>query len=141
MTSLTRLNRFPRTVGWPLDFWAEHTPVKVRSNTAFRLGVDVIQNSDNYIVEASLPGFNADDIEVTVDDGILKILATQSSEERNEDGHYLVRERRSGKFYRALRIPDGVDIDGAKTGYQDGVLKIELPKNETGQPKRLAIAA
>ena len=141
MTSLTRWNPFPRTIGWPFDFWSDHAPVRVRSNISLKLGVDVIQNADNYTIEASLPGFSADDIEVTVDDGVLRIAATQTSDETKEDGHYLVRERRSGKFYRALRIPDGVNTDAAKTRYKDGVLKIELPKNEAGQPKRLAIAA
>ena len=141
MTSLTRWNPFPRTVSRPFDFWSDHAPVRVRSDIPLKLGVDVIQNADNYTIEASLPGFNPEDIEVTVDDGVLRVAATHASDETEDDGRYLVRERRSGKFYRALRIPDGIDIDAAKTGYKDGVLKIELPKADSGHPKRLPIAA
>lgn len=141
MTSLTRWNPFPHTVGWPFDFWNGHAPIRVRSGIPLKLGVDVIQNAGNYTIEASLPGFNTDDIEVTVDDGVLRIAATHASDETQEDGSYLVRERRSGKFYRVLRIPDGVDIDAAKTSYKDGVLKIELPKTDADHPKRLPIAA
>lgn len=141
MTSLTRWNPLPRTAGWPFDFWSDYAPLRRASNAPFKLGVDVIQNPDNYTIEASLPGFSADDIDVTVDDGVLRIVATNSSEETSEKSRYLVRERRYGKYFRALRVPDGVDVDSATTGYKDGVLKIELPKSEATQTKRLPIAA
>ena len=110
-------------------------------NAPLRLGVDVIHNADRYTVEASLPGFSADEIEVTVDEGVLRIGAAKSTDSTEDNGSYVVRERRTGKFYRAIRIPDGVDIEAAVTSYKDGVLRIDLPKNETGQPKRLPIAA
>ena len=141
MTSLTRWKHFPGPAGWPFDFWSDHAPVGRVSNAPFKLGVDVIQNSDNYTIEASLPGFDADEIDVTVDEGVLRIAAANSSDETQEDGRYLVRERRYGKYFRALRVPEGVDIDSAKTGYKDGVLRIELPKSDGAQTKRLPISA
>ena len=141
MTSLTRWSPFPREVGWPFDFWGDHRTARVSSKAPLKLGLDVIQNASNYVIQASLPGFNAEDIEVTVDDDVLRISATKSSDETNGDGRYLIRERRSGKFYRAIRIPDGVDVDAAETTCKDGVLTIELPKEDTSQPKRLAITA
>jgi HSP20 family protein len=141
MRSLTRWTPFTRTVSWPFDFWGDGAIARIGSAVPLKLGVDVIQNPSNYTIEASLPGFDVNDIDVTVDDGVLRIAATHSSDETKEDGRYLVRERRNGKYYRALRIPDGIDIDAAKTGYKDGVLKIELPKNDVDQPKRLPIAA
>ena len=61
MTSLTRWKHFPGPAGWPFDFWSDYTPVRRASNAPFKLGVDVIQNSDNYTIEASLPGFDADE--------------------------------------------------------------------------------
>ena len=84
MTSLTRWNPFPRTAGWPFDFWSDYAPVRRASNAPFKLGVDVIQNPDNYTIKASLPGFSAEDIDVTVDDGVLRIVATNSSGETSE---------------------------------------------------------
>ena len=115
--------------------------IRRASNASFKLGVDVIQNPDSYTIEASLPGFKAEDIDVTVDGGVLRIVATNSSDETSENSRYLVRERKYGKYFRALRVPDGIDVDSATTGYEDGVLKIELPKNDATQPKRLPIAA
>ena len=141
MTSLTRWNPFPRTASWPFDFWSDYAPSRRTSDAPFKLGVDVIQNPDNYTIEASLPGFSAEDIDVTVDDGVLRIVATNTSDEASENSRYLVRERSYGRYFRALRVPDGVDVDSATTGYKDGVLKIELPKNDGAQPKRLPVVA
>ena len=141
MTALTRWSPFSRTVAWPFDAWNNLASIHRSSNVPLRLGLDVIHNADNYTVEASLPGFTADEIDVTVDDGVLRIAASKSSDESHDGGRYVVRERRSGKFYRAVRIPEGVDIEAATTAYKDGVLRIELPKTESEQPKRLPIAA
>lgn len=62
-------------------------------------------------VQANLPGVRPEDIDVTIEDGILTIKAeTKSEEERKEEG-YVVRERRAGSFHRALRLSDHVDTD------------------------------
>ncbi len=141
MTSLTRWNPFPRTAGWPFDFWSDYAPVRRASVAPLKLGVDVIQNPNNYTIEASLPGFNVEDIDVTVGDGVLRIAATNSIDKTSENSRYLLRERRYGKYFRMLRVPDGVDIDSATTGFKDGVLRIKLPKNDGEPPKRLPISA
>lgn len=141
MTALTRWSPFHRAVVSPFDLWGSVTPSRPNLDVPLKLGVDVAHNEDRYTIEASLPGFDPEKIDVTVDDGVLKIVAKNQSEETQEQGTYLVRERRSGSFYRALRIPKGVDIDAATTSYKNGILKIQLPKSESEQPKRLPIAA
>ena len=141
MTSLIRWNPSTRTKVWPFDFWGDFSPARPNLDVPIKLGVDVAHNDKGYTIEASLPGFNAGDIDVTIDDGVLRIAATKESDETQNHGKYLVRERRSGKFYRALRIPDSVNVEDASTSYKNGVLTIELPKSEVSQPKRLQIAA
>lgn len=141
MTALTRWSPFTRPAAWHFDFWNDFAGNRRSVNAPLRLGVDVIHNADRYTVEASLPGFSADEIEVTVDEGVLRIGAAKSTDNTEDNDSYVVRERRTGKFYRAIRIPDGVDIESAATSYKDGILRVDLPKNETGQPKRLPIAA
>ena len=141
MTALTRWSPFTRSAAWPIDFWNDFAGHRRSVNAPLRLGVDVIHKEDGYTVEASLPGFSAEEIEVTVDDGVLRIRAAKSSDDTQDPGNYVVRERRAGKFYRAIRIPGGVDIETAAASYKDGVLRVDLPKNETDQPKRLPIAA
>ena len=140
MTALTRWSPFTRPAAWPFDFWNDFAGNRRSVDAPLKLGVDVIHKADSFTVEASLPGLSAEEIDVTVDDGVLRIGA-KSSDDTQDLGSYVIRERRTGKFYRAIRIPDGVDIEGATTSYKDGVLRVELPKNESGQPKRLPIAA
>ena len=141
MTALTRWSPFHRSAVFPFDFWGGVTPPRPNLDVPLKLGVDVAHNAERYTIEASLPGFDPEKIDVTVDDGVLRIVAKNESEETKENDKYLVRERRSGSFYRALRIPDGVDIDAATTSYKNGILEIKLPKSESEQPKRLPIAA
>ncbi len=141
MTSLIHWSPFNRSNVWPFDFWGDTSPAKSETVTPSKLGLDVIQNAENYTVEASLPGFTPEEIEVTVHDGLLRIVAEKTSDATREDSNYLIRERRVGKFYRAIRLPDGIDIDSAETGYKDGVLQITLPKSDSGRLKRLPIAA
>ena len=141
MTALTRWSPFTRSAAWPIEIWNDFAGNRRSVDAPLRLGVDVIHKTDGYTVVASLPGFSADEIEVTVDDGVLRIGAKKSTDETEDNRSYVVRERRTGKFYRAIRIPDGIDIDAAETSYKDGVLRIDLPKNDAGQPKRLPIAA
>ena len=105
------------------------------------LPLDVVQNEEDVVVRASLPGVKADDVEVTVEDGVLRITAADESEREEQDGRYLVRERRSAKYHRALRLPDTVDADKAETQYVDGVLTITFPKVEAKKAKKLEIKA
>ena len=95
------------------------------------LPLDVMGNDDSLVVSASIPGVSPEDIKVTVEDGILSIAG--SSKEDNESGNsgYLLRERRSGSFARSVRLPKGVDPDGAESEYRNGVLTITLPKEES----------
>ena len=141
MTALTRWSPFHCSAVFPFDFWGGVTPPRPNLDVPLKLGVDVAHNAERYTIEASLPGFDPEKIDVTVDDGVLRIVAKNESEETKESGSYLVRERRSGSFFRALRIPEGVDINAATTSYKNGILEIKLPKSESEQPKRLPIAA
>ena len=105
------------------------------------LPLDVVQHEEDVVVRASLPGVKTDDVEITVEDGVLTITAADESQPEEQDGRYLVRERRSGKYHRALRLPDTVDADKAETQYVDGVLTITFPKVEAKKAKRLEIKA
>jgi HSP20 family protein len=101
--------------------------------------VDVVQDDDSIVVRASLPGFKAENIEVSVDDGVLSISAeTEAIADADGEG-YLLREGRSGKFRRALKLPDTVDVDQAESTYANGVITITLPKTEARKPKRLEV--
>ena len=127
---------------FPFSAWFDFTPDAWRSGVPMHLGLDVTRDEDRYTVEASLPGVSPEDIDVTIDQGVLKIVAsTEKAESNSDEGKYLLRERRVGSFYRAIRLPDDVDADNAETTYRNGVLYITLPKQEGSQSKKLEVKA
>ena len=103
--------------------------------------LDVVQEGDNIVVQGTLPGVKPEDIKVTIEDGVLNISAESKHNREEQNGNYLIRERRSGKFRRALRLPDSVDAEGAETTYENGVLTVTLPKVEAKKAKRLEVKA
>lgn len=104
------------------------------------IALDVVEEGDDLLVRASLPGVSPEDIDVSIEDHVLAIKAeTKLEEGRKEDG-FLIKERRSGSFQRSLRLPDTVDTEKAKTLYDNGVLTVTLPKAESKKAKRLKVA-
>ena len=124
---------------WPRFFDFEGHNGTDRRDWAIPL--DIVRNEDNITVHATLPGVNPDDIDVTVEDGMLSIKAETKSDEERKDGNYVVRERRSGKFHRSLRLPDNVDVGNIEPHYDNGVLTISLPVAESKKAKQLKVTA
>jgi HSP20 family protein len=101
--------------------------------------MDVVQEGDNILVHASLPGIHPDDINVSIEDNVLTIKAETRIEHESTNGNYLMHERRFGSFHRSLRLPDTVDTDQAATNYEYGVLTITFPKVESKRAKQLKV--
>ena len=101
--------------------------------------LDVVQEGDNIVVHASLPGVSPSDLKVTIENDVLAIRGQSSSENERQEGNYLMRERHTGSFHRSLRLPDTLDVDKAHTSYDHGVLTIAFPKVEAKQARQLAI--
>jgi HSP20 family protein len=101
--------------------------------------LDVVQEGDNIVVKSSVPGVSPEDIDVFVENDVLTIKGHTKEEREHQEGNYLMRERRSGSFYRALRLPDTVDSDKAQSHYENGVLSITFPKMESKKARRLQI--
>ena len=108
---------------------------------AWSIPLDVVQNNDELVVTASVPGTTRDQIDVSVDDNVLTIRAEAKSSSLEESDGYLIRERRTGNYYRALRLPETVDYDKAESTFKDGVLTIKLPKFEANKARKLEISA
>lgn len=103
--------------------------------------LDIVRDGDNITVQASLPGVQPDDIDVTIEGGVLTIKADTQAVEEREDGGYVVRERRAGSFHRSLRLPENVDADKVEPRYENGVLTISLPVAESKKAKHLKVSA
>ena len=101
--------------------------------------LDVVQEGDNIVVHASLPGVNPSDLNVSIENDVLTIRGQTASDSQRQEGNYLMRERHSGSFHRSLRLPDTLDVEKAHTSYDHGVLTIAFPKVEAKQARQLSI--
>ena len=100
----------------------------------------LIPITDNsYEVDIDLPGFKKDEIEAKLENGYLTISAAKGldKEEKNEkDGKYLRKERYSGAMSRSFYVGDELKQEDIKAKYQDGILKLSVPKEE---PKKVEV--
>jgi HSP20 family protein len=103
------------------------------------LALDVAENENEFLVKASLPGINPDDLDITFSGKTLTIKGEYKAEEEKEDVHYHLRERRYGSFSRSLSLPSPIDADAIQAKYEAGVLTLHLPKTEEAKPKRIAV--
>ena len=93
--------------------------------------VDVRDEGDKLVLEADMPGVSRENVKVEVENGVMTLSAdyNQETEEKNEENHYVYRERRSGSMRRAFNV-EGIREDGITAEFKDGVLKLTLPKQE-----------
>ena len=103
--------------------------------------VDIKAEDDRFVILAEVPGVNPDDIEVTMDKGVLTLKGERKQEESEEGKGYHRSERIYGKFLRRFSLPDDVDPDHVSANANNGVLKITIPKQEKPEPRRIAINA
>lgn len=103
---------------------------------------DIQDKGDHYLLEADLPGFRKEDIRIDLDDDTMTIQAERHSEheEKDNQGNYLRCERSYGQYQRSFDI-SGIESDGMKAEYADGVLKLTMPKKSAtvSGAKRLEI--
>jgi HSP20 family protein len=103
------------------------------------LSMNVSETEDAYEIEASLPGVNPDDIEITLNQNTLTIRGEVKEEEEKKDKTYYVRERRSGVFMRSIALPSTVNTEAIEAHHENGVLKLRLPKAEGSRPTRIQV--
>jgi len=101
--------------------------------------LDVIQKKDEILVKASVPGIDPGSLDVSIEDSVLTIKAERKPETLTADESYLLQERPSGVFYRALHLPDSVDANRVHSNCENGVLTIVLPKAEERKRKQITV--
>lgn len=103
------------------------------------LAVDMTENKDDFVVKASVPGINPDDLDISYADDTLTIKGEIKQDNEVKDDQYHLRERRYGIFTRSLTLPTKIKGDAIEASYQNGVITLRLPKAEEVKPKRIAI--
>ncbi len=101
-------------------------------------GVDIREDGDHIYVDAELPGFRKDDVEITLENQTLTISANRN-EENEKKGDLLLHERRYRQFLRSFTLPPTVDEKSVDAKLADGMLTITLSKREETKPRRISV--
>ena len=112
-----------------------------QSTNDWSIALDVAENDDAYLIQATVPGINPDNLEITLEDGVLTLKGEILRDEEVEDVKYHLRERRYGSFSRSIRFPVAVNGDAVDATYSNGILSLNIPKAEAVKPKRITISA
>ena len=93
--------------------------------------MDITENEDRITIKAELAGMKAEDVNVSISNGQLSITGEKKYEKEDKEEKYHRIERSYGKFTRSWPIPDNVEPSNISGKFEDGVLKVTLPKSET----------
>ena len=104
-------------------------------HAAHEMKTDVREHDDGYELDIDLPGFQKDELTLHLQDGYLTVSAAKGLDEEHKDkkGKVIRRERYSGAMQRSFYVGDGVEETDVKAKYENGVLKLEIPKKDRKQ--------
>jgi HSP20 family protein len=101
--------------------------------------VDIYENGDNLVLKAELPGINADDVEIRVENNTLYLKGERKFEKEVKEQNYHRVERSYGTFTRTFSLPNSIDADKVTASFKDGVLTLTMPKKEEAKPKTIKV--
>lgn len=98
------------------------------------------KDNNQLVVEAHLPNFNQDDVNISVDNGVLEIQAEKHEKQEDKGKKFVMRES-SSTFYRRIRLPERAEANDIQANMENGVLKVTVPLKALPEPKRIQIQA
>jgi len=101
--------------------------------------VDIREEENRFVLTADVPGVSRENIDITLEDGVLTIRGERSARQESEAEGYRRRERVQGAFQRQFTLPDTVNAEQINATVKDGVLEIAIPKLEKPRPKKITV--
>lgn len=134
------LQTYQPTDTWMRRFWNDPFSFFSGGGMMTSFGTDIADHGDSYLLEADLPGFRKEDIHLDLQGDTLIITAQRSDERQERKEQYIRCERSSGSYQRSFDM-SGVDTNGIRAKYENGVLRLTLPKKaeEKTERKKLTI--
>ncbi|OYX14740.1 MAG: heat-shock protein Hsp20 [Algoriphagus sp. 32-45-6] len=120
--------QFPTTFSGMLDRFFNDTVNAAQR--AFVPAVDIVEDEKSYEIHVAVPGVKKSDFKIDLTDGRLSISGERRSEEKKEGRNFHAIETQYGSFKRSFYVPEDVNTDAVEAGYEDGVLRLVLPKKE-----------
>lgn len=103
--------------------------------------VEITENKDYYMFKVDVPGVKKEDLEISVTGNRLQIAGKREATEETKTETVYTYERQYGSFVRSFTLPDGVDLDHARSELKDGVLTVVIPRTAAAQAKKIAISS
>ena len=103
------------------------------------------EDGEAYTMEMDLPGRSEKDVDIELDNNTLTISSKQEEKnemeetEKEENGRWLIRERRVSSFKRSFTLPEDVNLEALNASFKNGILTVKLPRRALSQPKKIAI--
>ena len=108
---------------------------------AWSPSVDIYENKDQIVLEAELPGMKQEDFDLSIENNVITLRGERRLEKTEETDNYHRVERSYGAFTRSFTLPQTVSGEGATAEYNNGVLRVTLPKREEAKPRRIEVTA
>jgi len=124
-----------RSFHWP-DAVQSHIPMFAEGKLP---KVDIINNDNDVLIRAELPGVDEKDLDISMTDNSVTIKANTSYENKEEKANYYRSEIEHGQYCRTLTLPADVDIEQAKSSFKNGVLELTVPKIERSQRRTIKV--
>lgn len=118
------------------DVWGNFTPAANVQQAIAAPRIDVHEDDNSLYVTAELPGLSEKDVELTYNDGVLRIAGEKSYEHADDERQMHLSERAYGRFERQIPLARDVDEDKIDASFKDGVLTVTLPKAEQAEKTR-----
>ncbi len=106
---------------------------------SFVPSLDIYQDQDNVVVEAPLAGIKPEDVSLSITNDVLTIEGSSQKKTEVDEKNYYRKEVRAGSFHRSVALPVSVNGSAAKAEYENGVLKVIIPKEEKAKAKNVKI--
>ncbi len=103
------------------------------------LPIDLLEKEEEFVVRAVVPGFGAEEIDISVKEDVLTLSAEVKEENETKEENYHIREIHVNSFNRQVRLPGNVDTDNATADYKNGILTIHLPKLQVAAARKIAV--
>lgn len=103
--------------------------------------VDIKEEADKFVLHADIPGVKPEEIDISMEAGVLTIRGEKKTEALTEKDNYKRVERTYGSFYRRFSLPDTANAEAISALSKNGVLEITIPKQEAVQPKKISVTS
>lgn len=124
----------------PFQQMAPFAPLPSIEPVVFAPSFEVVENADAFLFKADVPGIKKEDLEISVTGNRLQISGKREAEQETKNDTIYAYERQYGSFCRSFTLPEGVDLEHAKSELKDGVLTLAVPKKPGAQAKKIAIS-